>query len=61
MREFLASSFARWMVPDHILLVNEVPKTSVGKYDKKRVRAMLETGGLDQVRKEIGLPTSTAV
>ncbi len=61
LRAHLAGMFARWMVPDRILLVNEVPKTSVGKYDKKRVRAMLEAGGLDQVHQELGRPAATTV
>ncbi|WP_149242792.1 fatty acid--CoA ligase [Dyadobacter sp. 32] len=28
----------KWYVPDHIVLVNEIPKTSVGKIDKKKIR-----------------------
>lgn len=28
----------KWYVPDHIALVNEIPKTSVGKIDKKKIR-----------------------
>jgi len=29
----------RWWLPDEIRFVAEIPKTSVGKFDKKRLRA----------------------
>lgn len=48
------------MVPDQILLVVAVPKTSVGKYDKKRVQAMLQTGGVEEVLRELGTPVAAA-
>ncbi|CAJ0895725.1 long-chain-fatty-acid--CoA ligase [Ralstonia flatus] len=35
----LARAFAKWQLPDQILFVESIPKTSVGKYDKKRMRA----------------------
>ena len=37
--EFLASRVAKWWLPDEIRFVDEVPKTSVGKFDKKALRA----------------------
>jgi len=36
--DFLAQQFARWMVPERYLFVDELPKTSVGKFDKKAMR-----------------------
>ena len=33
-----AGKLPRYAVPDHYLIVEEVPKTSVGKIDKKRIR-----------------------
>ena len=39
LREHLAAAFARWQLPDQILLVNSIPKTSVGKLNKKVIRA----------------------
>jgi fatty-acyl-CoA synthase len=33
---------AKWWLPDELVLVDEVAKTSVGKYDKKVLRAQLE-------------------
>src|SRR3712207_489879 len=38
LREFLADKVARWQVPDKWALIDEVPKTSVGKFDKKVIR-----------------------
>jgi fatty-acyl-CoA synthase len=34
-----ASGFARWQLPERVELIDEVPKTSVGKFDKKQLRA----------------------
>ncbi|HYI45028.1 MAG TPA: fatty acid--CoA ligase, partial [Actinomycetota bacterium] len=39
--EFLADNFAKWWLPDELVVVDEIPKTSVGKIDKKRIRADL--------------------
>lgn len=35
----LAGAFAKWQMPDRVLFVDSIPKTSVGKTDKKRIRA----------------------
>lgn len=32
----------KWMLPVYIALVDDIPKTSVGKYDKIAVRKQLE-------------------
>jgi len=34
----LAHKFAKWQLPDEILFVEEIPKTSVGKFNKKVIR-----------------------
>jgi fatty-acyl-CoA synthase len=34
----LASGFAKWQLPDRMELIDEVPKTTVGKFDKKVLR-----------------------
>lgn len=39
LRSFLSGRVARWWLPDDLVLVEEVAKTSVGKYDKKALRA----------------------
>ena len=37
-REFLRTRVARWQVPDDVVFVDEVPKTSTGKFSKKTLR-----------------------
>jgi fatty-acyl-CoA synthase len=39
LRAYLAEHVARWQVPDDVVFIPEVPKTSVGKFDKKVLRA----------------------
>jgi fatty-acyl-CoA synthase len=40
-RDFLAPLVAKWWLPDEVVLVDEIPKTSVGKIDKKVLRDQL--------------------
>ncbi len=40
LRGFLAGRFAKWQLPEHWVSLDEVPKTGVGKFDKKRLRAL---------------------
>jgi fatty-acyl-CoA synthase len=35
----LERGFARWQLPDRVELIDAVPRTSVGKFDKKSLRA----------------------
>ena len=37
---FLEQRVARWWIPERLELVDEIPKTSVGKYDKRRIREL---------------------
>jgi len=37
--EFLRPRVARWWLPDDVVFIDSVPKTSVGKFDKKVLRA----------------------
>lgn len=39
-KEHLAKRFAKWQIPDEILFVDEIPKTSVGKFSKRTLREM---------------------
>jgi len=34
----LSKKFAKWQLPDRVKFVDEIPKTSVGKFDKKKIR-----------------------
>jgi len=38
LREHMLKRFARWQLPDRILFVEEIPKTSVGKINKRLLR-----------------------
>jgi len=38
LRGFLADKVARWWLPDDVVVIDAVPKTSVGKFDKKVLR-----------------------
>jgi fatty-acyl-CoA synthase len=37
----------RWWLPERWAVVDELPRTSVGKLDKKRLRVLAAEGGLD--------------
>ncbi|WP_055587724.1 long-chain fatty acid--CoA ligase [Peterkaempfera griseoplana] len=50
LREFLAERVARWQLPERWTLLTEVPKTSVGKFDKKVIRRQHADGELDVTR-----------
>ncbi len=36
--DYLAQHFAKWWLPERFLFLDELPKTSVGKFDKKAMR-----------------------
>ena len=37
--DYLADKVAKWQLPDDVVFIDEVPKTSVGKFSKKDLRA----------------------
>ncbi len=43
---YLAGHVAKWQIPERWSFIDEVPKTSVGKFDKKVLRARHEKGEL---------------
>ncbi|HKP86882.1 MAG TPA: long-chain fatty acid--CoA ligase [Blastocatellia bacterium] len=47
LRSYLAERMAKWWVPERWAFISEVPKTSVGKFDKKVLRARREMGELE--------------
>jgi len=47
LRAFLGERVAKWWVPERWAFISEVPKTSVGKFDKKVLRARRELGELE--------------
>ena len=46
LRSYLCERVAKWWVPERWSFVEEIPKTSVGKFDKKVLRARRENGEL---------------
>ncbi len=46
LRDFLSDSVARWQLPERWSFIDAVPKTSVGKFDKKLLRARHAAGEL---------------
>lgn len=46
LNNFLLPSFAKYQLPDKIVFVNEIPKTSVGKFNKKELRRLYAEGKL---------------
>jgi fatty-acyl-CoA synthase len=49
LRAFLEGKVAHWQVPERWALIEEVPKTSVGKFDKKLIRKRFAEGDLEVV------------
>lgn len=44
LRAFLADKVVRWWLPERWAFVDEIPRTSVGKYDKKAIRSRYAEG-----------------
>ena len=44
LRKFLSDKVARWWLPERWVFIDQVPRTSVGKYDKKTIRARYAEG-----------------
>ncbi|WP_026181237.1 long-chain fatty acid--CoA ligase [Demetria terragena] len=47
LRDYLSDKVAKWQIPERWALIEEVPKTSVGKFDKKLLRQRYADGELD--------------
>ena len=50
LKEFLADRVAKWQLPEHWAFIEGIPKTWVGKFDKKALRAQYEKGELTPER-----------
>lgn len=42
--DFLRDKVAKWWLPDEVIFLDEIPKTSVGKFDKKALRQKYSQG-----------------
>jgi fatty-acyl-CoA synthase len=49
LRRFLADRVVRWWLPERWTFVDQVPRTSVGKYDKKTIRARHAEGAYEVI------------
>jgi fatty-acyl-CoA synthase len=47
LNDYLRERVASWWLPERFSFIEEVPKTSVGKFDKKVLRGAYESGGLN--------------
>jgi fatty-acyl-CoA synthase len=54
--EFLSGRVSRWWLPERWVFVPEIPKTSVGKFDKKVLRAQHAEGALDVIEVDVPRP-----
>lgn len=60
LRTYLAERFAKWWLPDEFIYVPQLPKTSMGKLDKKQARSLLAqrtAAGADGPSTLAGRPT----
>ncbi|WP_396634186.1 long-chain fatty acid--CoA ligase [Maribacter sp. R86514] len=46
LKEYLTKDFANYQIPENYTFIDEVPKTSVGKFDKKEIRRLYAEGKL---------------
>ena len=60
LRAFLDGRVAKWWVPERWTFVDEIPRTGVGKYDKKVLRVSHAEGDLDVIRSEAAAGSSSA-
>jgi hypothetical protein len=59
-RDYLSSRVAKWWLPDEVFFLDALPKTSVGKFDKKVLRAQFTERALSgylQVSRPVFLDT----
>ncbi len=60
LRAFLDGRVAKWWIPERWAFVDEVPRTGVGKYDKKALRAAHADGALDVILSEAAVSSRAA-
>jgi fatty-acyl-CoA synthase len=44
LEEFLRERVAKWWIPDDFVVIDSIPRTSTGKFDKKRLKAQFAEG-----------------
>ena len=58
LRKHLEPLVAKWWLPDEFAFIDAVPKTSVGKFDKKVLRGQLADGALETTSAATAQPAS---
>jgi fatty-acyl-CoA synthase len=53
LRDHLAERFSKWQLPDAIVFVAEIPRTSVGKFQKSRLRQMFADWEWERAASEV--------
>jgi fatty-acyl-CoA synthase len=61
LRRWLAGRVARWWIPERWVFVDDIPRTSVGKIDKKLMRARYAARQLDVIEVTAPLPRNPEV
>jgi fatty-acyl-CoA synthase len=51
---FLGDRVSRWWLPERWVFVEELPKTSVGKFDKKLLRSRHADGEFEVIEIDLG-------
>ena len=46
LKKFLATNFVNYQIPDRYVFINQIPRTSVGKFNKKEIRRLYAEGRL---------------
>ncbi len=53
LNEFLSGDFAKWQLPDALVLIDEIPKTSTGKFQKVALRDQFKDWSWDEQRQAV--------
>ena len=60
LRDFLKDKVARWWIPERWTFIDQVPRTSVGKFDKKVLRASYADSELEVINLSVATSTGNA-
>jgi fatty-acyl-CoA synthase len=61
LRSFLSERVASWWIPDEIVVLEEIPKTSTGKFSKVALRRLVASGQIDRSSPAAAAGTSARV
>ncbi len=61
LREYLTGRVVKWWLPEKWTFIDHVPRTSVGKYDKKLLREQFAEGAMDVLTSTTTVPAGATV